>query len=172
MARLLPLVGAAVIALLLGGGAGWYFGFANAPKTVVVAAEEPQYVEYEIHDRIVNLADQGGRRYLKLSMALQVQLLKAGPEATGGGLVFTSYESAPSESMEAAASKPGEGGVLPNLPRVHDALTTVLSAKRADEVSSAAGKERLKDELKAAINRVLPPDHQVVKVYFTEFIIQ
>ena len=163
---------AAVAALVLGGGAGWYAGSVSAPKTIVVAEEPPTYHEYAIADRIVNLADQGGRRYVKLAMVLQVQKTKSKPQAAGREVVFTTFEPVGAGTIEAAALTKDPAGALPNLPRVHDVITTVLSSKRADELITAAGKERLKEELKAAINRVLPSDQQVVKVYFTDFILQ
>jgi flagellar basal body-associated protein FliL len=174
MGRLIPLIGAAVVALILGGGGGWFVGQTMAPKTIVVAEEKPHITEFTIKDRIVNLADQGNRKYLKVTMVLQVAELKgAGGHAAGDGtLEFTIFER-PDGSYEASegggAAKAPE---LPNAPLVHDAITTVLSSKRSDELVGNEGKERLKDELKAKINTVLPPGMQVVKILFTDFIIQ
>jgi len=174
MARLIPLIGAAIAALVIGGGAGWYFGNVSAPKTVVVAEQPPHITEYAIKDRIVNLADQGGRRYLKVSMVLQVAESKNKAHASEGEgtIVFTGWEQ-PAGSVEATAS----GGApkapeLPNAPQVHDAITTVLSAKRSDEVLTTDGRERLREELRVKINTVMPAGQQVVKVLFTDFILQ
>jgi flagellar protein FliL len=174
MGRLIPLIGAAIAALVLGGGGGWFVGQQMAPKTIVVAEEKPHITEFAVKDRIVNLADQGARKYLKVSMVLQVAELKgAGGHASGEGtLEFTVLEQ-PAGSFEATAS----GGAakapeLPNASAVHDAITTVLSAKRSDELISNDGKERLKDELKAKINTVLPTGMSVQKILFTDFIIQ
>jgi flagellar protein FliL len=168
MGRLIPLIGAAVIALVIGGGAGWYFGFANAPKTVIVAEEKPHITEYTIKDRIVNLADQGGRRYLKVSMILQVAEAahKAeAAEAPEGTLVFTSYEAT-------SGGGPVGPATIPNSPQVQDAITVVLSSKRSDELMTNDGKERLREELKTKINTVMPAGQSVVKIFFTDFIIQ
>ena len=83
MRKLLPIVGAAVLALLVGLGAGWYVKSAAAPAAAAEdaehqdKAEKPHYKEYVIKDRVVNLADPGARRYLKVSMVLQVSEVKA-----------------------------------------------------------------------------------------------
>ena len=171
MGRLVPVLLAAVAALAVGGGAGWYFGNVTAPKTVVVQEEKPRSVEYTIKDRIVNLADPGGRRYLKVTMVLQVQESKkaqAAP-AAGGTLRYAGWEENGTVAEAVAKETPVE---LPNAPQVHDAITTVLSSKRTDEVTSTDGRERLKEELRLKINTVLPPGQQVVKILFTDFIIQ
>ena len=175
MGRLIPLIGAAIAALVIGGGGGWFAGQMMAPKQIVVAQPVEHITEYSIKDRIVNLADQGGRKYLKVSMVLQVAELPggAGGHASGeGSLQFIAFES-PEGSYEATAS----GGAakapeLPNSAAVHDSITSVLSSKRSDELISFDGKERLKDELKAKINTVLPTGMQVQKILFTDFIIQ
>jgi flagellar protein FliL len=177
MARLIPLIGAAVVALLIGGGAGWYFGNVSAPKTVIVAEEKPHYVEYAVTDRIVNLADPGGRRYLKVSMVLQVAVTKsagAGGHASGGSSIqligWTGDDDATAATGGGSeAPKPAE---LPNKAQVHDAITTVLTSKRSDEITTTDGRERLREELKNKINTVMPKDQQVAKVFFTDFIIQ
>src|ERR687898_902649 len=96
MGRLIPLIGAAIAALVLGGGGGWFVGQQMAPKTIVVAEEKPHITDYAIKDRIVNLADQGARKYLKVSMVLQIAESKGagagGHAADEGTLQFTSFE--------------------------------------------------------------------------------
>lgn len=56
-------------------------------------------------------------------------------------------------------------------PKIRDAIITVLSNKAAPEILSADGKERLREELRRAVNETLHSE-DVTKVYFTEFIIQ
>ena len=144
MNRLLPIIGASLLTLVLGGAGGWFYGNLTAPKTVVVAEQKPEFAEHPPESRIVNLADQGGRRYLKLTMVLKTQ------EKAGAAHVES----------------------LPNLPQVHDTITAVLTAKRSTEVVQSSGRERLKEELREALNHVLPGDHRVAAVYFTDFILQ
>ena len=175
MGKLIPLIGAAVAALAIGGGGGWFVGHTFAPKTIVIAEEKPTIVDYTVKDRIVNLADQGARKYLKLSMVLQVAESKgaAGSHAAGEGtLEFAVFEQPAGSHAATSSGGAAKALELPNAPAVHDAITTVLSSKRADELVSNDGKERLKDELKAKINTVLPAGMQVQKILFTDFIIQ
>ena len=172
MGKLIPLIGAAIAALVIGGGGGWFAGQMMAPKQIVVAQPQEHITEYAIKDRIVNLADQGGRKYLKVSMVLQISESAGAGGHASGELEFTAWEQ-PAGSFEATAS----GGAakapeLPNSAAVHDAITTVLGSKRSDELISNDGKERLKDELKAKINTVLPSGMAVKKILFTDFIIQ
>jgi len=52
-----------------------------------------------------------------------------------------------------------------------DIAIEVLSSKQVEEIVTKDGKERLKDELVKALNRVLV-DGQINNVYFTNFVIQ
>lgn len=175
MAKLIPIIGAAVVALLLGGGAAW---FLKPTSTVTVVAEEthaePHYIEYTIKDRIVNLADPGGRRYIKTTIVLQVLEGKKAQAAPGNGesIIFVSLPVNDDGMVLATEQKPAGPAVLPNLAQVHDVITTVLSSKRSEEIMNTEGRERLREELRAKINAVMPKDQQVVKLLFTEFIVQ
>jgi flagellar basal body-associated protein FliL len=57
--------------------------------------------------------------------------------------------------------------------QIKDTLLRVLSSKKAEDVLTAEGKERLKEELIEGLNEAValeePP---LTGVYFTEFIIQ
>jgi len=71
----------------------------------------------------------------------------------------------------------GNGGLHPSLKKketqIRDAIIRVLSAKRADEMLTQDGKERLKEELIEGINEAIAMEEPpVTGVYFTEFIIQ
>ena len=58
-------------------------------------------------------------------------------------------------------------------PMMRDAVIRVLSSKKAVDVLSPEGKEKLKEELVEAINEAIGLEEgPVVNVYFTEFIIQ
>lgn len=52
-----------------------------------------------------------------------------------------------------------------------DAIVTILSQKTLQHVSTVEGKEKLKEEIKEAINKELP-EPMIVKVYFTAFATQ
>ncbi|MCB0344651.1 MAG: flagellar basal body-associated FliL family protein [Bdellovibrionales bacterium] len=58
-----------------------------------------------------------------------------------------------------------------NVPKVRDAIIRVLSSKKANEILSIEGKEKLRGEVVNAVNDTLGGE-DVLQVYFTEFIIQ
>lgn len=127
---------------------------------------------YELEDFIVNLNSPTEKRYLKVKISLDLERHEGEPEigvpaaASGGG-------------------HGGHGGGAPADPKeyyntimepykmpVRDIIITKLSSKSAEELSSTAGKEISKDEIKEEINTILPEDRQTLRVNFGEFIIQ
>ena len=54
---------------------------------------------------------------------------------------------------------------------IRDIVIRTLSAKTYEEVSTAKGKDRLKDEIVGKINEVLS-DGYVKNIYFTDFVVQ
>jgi len=97
---------------------------------------------YAFDTFIVNLADGAGQRYLKVT--LQVEL---------------SNEDKILEDVEKAK------------PRLRDAIITVLSSKKYEEVSTQQGKVILKKELIRRLNDLMPKG-EVMQVYFMEFVSQ
>ena len=57
------------------------------------------------------------------------------------------------------------------VPRLRDTVIRILSSKTATEILASEGKEKLKDEVRTAVNELLG-EEKVLEVYFTEFIIQ
>ena len=55
--------------------------------------------------------------------------------------------------------------------RIRDVIIRVLSSKGVEEISTPKGKEKLKKELTGQLNAILL-DGQIVRVYFTDFVIQ
>jgi flagellar FliL protein len=98
---------------------------------------------------VVNLADPGSRRYLRVN--LKVALKK--PEENGGLLTE-------------------------RMPQVRDSILLLLSSKTADQLSSPEGKTTLRKELIEQLNTVLKKGKKkktnkvVANLYFTEFLIQ
>jgi flagellar FliL protein len=107
---------------------------------------------YLMKDRIVNLADPGGRRYLRFSTAIEFA-----PLVTGGKLDGE-------KEFQAAIRRLG--------PAVEDAVVTVLSARTFDEVRTTEGKEQSKREIRARAQVGLGGALTVTNVYFTEFVVQ
>ncbi len=90
---------------------------------------------------IVNLAEPGGKRFIKVTMEMEL------------------------------GSKEMDTEVKNKLPQFKDHIITVLSSKTMDEVITAEGKFKLKEEIMARINQNLKTG--VVKnVFFTEFVVQ
>jgi flagellar FliL protein len=74
---------------------------------------------------IVNLADKGGKRYLRMTIDLELD----------------------SEELESEVKK--------RLPQVRDSILTILPTKRFDDISSAKGKTALRDQMLERINGLM-----------------
>ncbi len=98
---------------------------------------------------IANLADEGGDRYLKVKIVLLETKKKAKEAKKEGEATGISLENA----------------------IIRDVIINTISAKTSDDLLSVSGKEELKNEIMTSINKAV---HRrlVVKIYFTEFIIQ
>jgi len=57
------------------------------------------------------------------------------------------------------------------LPPIRDAVLVLLSAKTLQDIQDVQGKNQLKDEILAAINKIIPPG-KIAKIYFTDFVVQ
>lgn len=98
---------------------------------------------------IVNLADVGGDRYLKIKLVLL---------------------EVPSAARKGKMEGEKEGISIQDA-IIRDTIITVLSSKTSDDLLSVSGKEELKNELITAINQALHRN-LVRKIYFLDFIIQ
>ncbi|MGB5984152.1 MAG: flagellar basal body-associated FliL family protein [Desulfobacterales bacterium] len=143
-----------VVLLILGVmGAGFFLMWQkmSAMQTAVppVGAEAEAEVESNLPGPIlpldtiiVNLADAGGGRYLRVTMELEL---------------------VPEEGAAEAVNQ--------RLAQIKDVLLTILPTKQFDELTSVEGKNSLRDEIISALNGVLNKE-LVKKMYFTEFVIQ
>ena len=57
------------------------------------------------------------------------------------------------------------------LAALRDSILVLLSAKTLHDIQDVQGKNQLKDEILAAVNRIIPPG-KIAKVYFTDFVVQ
>jgi flagellar FliL protein len=73
----------------------------------------------------VNLADPGGKRYLRITIDLELD----------------------SDQLESEIKK--------RLPQVRDSILTILPTKRFADISSAKGKTALRDQMQERINGLL-----------------
>lgn len=117
-----------VLVLLLGmAGSGAYLGWSYFFQgTGVVAEARPEAkVEREMDTFLVNLADPGGKRYLKISMKLVLN------------------------NAQAAAQFNARSAEL------RDSVLLLLSGKKYDDIATFAGKMALKQEAIAQLNQKL-----------------
>lgn len=126
--------------------------------TEAIASERVQGILYNVGSKVVNLADPGGYRYLKINIALEV--LPTDP----------TFYTLSGEAHEMAREE-----VLADLDEhravIEDVITMKLSSKTFEEVFTIAGKEQLKEELREELNTHLT-GQKVREIYFTEFVIQ
>src|SRR5262249_16353570 len=142
---------------------------------------------YVIKDRIVNLADPGGRRYLRFSVTIQFQPpaeTHAGALAPSGGFQLMDYLpelDGDGGRSQLVASGGGAGKdpdkefqplIKPYAGAIEDAVTAVLSAKTYDEVRSNDGKELTKREIRDRVQRIVGDKFTVSEVYLTDFVVQ
>lgn len=87
--------------------------------------EEAIKPTYKMDTLIVNLADQGGKRYLRITMEMEL--------------------SAPEVLEE----------ITKRLPQLRDTILMILPSKQYADISTTEGKTALRDELIAKINTIL-----------------
>jgi len=90
---------------------------------------------------IVNLADKGGTRYLRVSMDLELE-----NEETGKI-------------------------VDRRLPKIRDAILTILPTKKYEDIGTVEGKSVLRNEMLTKLNELMEPE-KIKNIYFTEFVVQ
>ena len=132
---LIILIGVMMVFVLgLGGGLFMMWNKLSAMETQAqspsdqdasVPVEELLGPIYPLDTFIVNLADKGGKRYLRITIDLELD----------------------GEELESEITK--------RLPQVRDSILTILPTKRFEDISSAKGKTALRDEMLERINGML-----------------
>jgi len=107
------------------------------------AKSEPMGKVIALDTFIVNLADPGANRYLRVTMDLEVN---------GSGKT-------PEEEITRRTSQ------------LRDTILMILPTKKFSDIVSSEGKTALRDELIAALNGLLTTS-KVSRIYFKEFVIQ
>jgi flagellar FliL protein len=54
---------------------------------------------------------------------------------------------------------------------IRDAILVLLSTKTLRDIQDVQGKNQMKDEIMASINKIIPPG-KIAKIYFTDFVVQ
>lgn len=122
-------------------------GEEEAAEEEAVQEEAKMGPLYRMDTLIVNLADHGGKRYLRVTMELE---LKPNEEIDGAEVV---------EEIEM------------RMPQLRDTILMILPTKQYAEISTTPGKIALRDEILAKLNTFLKKG-QIEKIYFTEFVVQ
>ena len=141
----LLVIGVLVLVLLGGGGAGawWYMGKnAQAAEHAEEPATPPGFITLDPF--IVNLADPGGRRFLRISLRLLVK-------------------------SEEEAKELEENELL--LLRARSAILELLATQKSEEIQTPEGKNELKKQIAERATAAF--EHaEVTDVLFAEFVVQ
>ncbi len=160
----LILAGIGIVAAAV--AAGYLLGFPGVTGTAGAGpgsagteaeAASPGFM-YLLKERVVNLSDPGGRRYLKVAMSIEFT-------AGAADLRRASHEERRNRQAEF------EKSISPQVPLIEDAIIGLLTAKSSTDVASPEGKLQLKNEIKDRLNHLLGGE-QVSNVYFTQFLMQ
>ena len=134
---------AAVLLLAGGGGAGWFFFLKPKPDASADAEEDHKPAARKEKGKVktfasldpftVNLADEGGERFVQVAVVLEVADAKVSSDLTA------------------------------QMPAVRNAVLMLLSSKLARELLTVPGKEKLAEEIAAAAGVQLgwePPEEE------------
>ncbi len=148
------------------------------PSIEVPVMEETHVVE-EVHPgegimidtgtKIINLAEPGGRRYIRINVVLEFTPPHSGTEedaAAGGGHGGEGEAAVVDPAVETFTNS-----VNAKLPMINDTVITLLSSKSFEQLYTTDGKELLRHEIMDKIQAMMPND-KVLGVYFTEFVVE
>jgi len=131
----------------------------TTPMLGYMQADQPgPGIMYNLDTMVVNLAEPGGLRYLQTTIVLEFW-----------PLIENYYGLTPEERTLAEDTFKGKIDTL--RPMIDDAIMTILSSKKYNDISSIDGKQALKQEIINAMNGILGYQG-VTNVYFTDFLVQ
>ena len=122
--KLLIILGMAVLLLGAAGGGAWFFFLKGKPTPPPATAATNGHI-YKMEPFLVNLADPGHPRYLKVTIHMESN--KEKPEVE--------YEK--------------------RQPQLRDALLTILSSRHCKDLMTSEGKAALREEIKGKVNQLL-----------------
>ena len=130
----------------------------NAPPVPPALPIPGEGVMFDVGTKVINLADPGGRRYLKVGIVLEFA-----PHDTAW------YTMATEQRAELQALFETE--MATKQPVIEDLVISIISSKLFKQVYTLEGKEALRQEIINRINQMLPTQ-LVMYVYFNEFVVQ
>lgn len=134
----------------------------STPESEISGPAERQTpgIPVSLGERVVNLADPGGYRYIKVEIVLSLNV--DGIDTTG--MDAHSFEVAQEEVT---------AELQPFMPQVQDVVTMVLTAQVVADVSTPDGKELVKAQLLEDLAPIFAEHHQDIEaIYFAQFLIQ
>ncbi len=146
--KLFVVIGASLVVIAIAVVAGiFFFGNKNTTRAEAQgesegkAEKESVGIVYPLEPFIVNIYDDDESRYLKIKVEFEI----AGKEVN--------------EELEARKAP------------VRDAILILLTTKTLQDIKDIRGKNLMRDEILATVNKILPPG-KVTRVYFTDFVVQ
>ncbi len=130
---------------------------ANSAPAAHAAPETSLGPTLLLKERVINLADPGAQRYLKIAASLEFR-----PNAEFAKADEASQEKLVKEFRKSMASKS---------PIIEDAIISICSSKKSTELMTIEGKEKLKAELIERIKKLVK-EPEMVNIYFTDFVMQ
>jgi flagellar FliL protein len=137
-----------LIVLLIGGAGGggwWYFKMRNNNGDAKKEVKVAAPVFMALEQFTVNLNPEGGEHYLQTSITLQV------------------------------SNNDDIDQIKLYMPQVRSRILMLLTSKKAADIATTQGKQKLAEEIKAQVNMPVVPGAKalsVVNVFFTAFVIQ
>ena len=126
----------------------------------------------DLGEFILNLADSGSRKFLKVNVAVELSkkesdilAAEAAKAAAGGG--HGHGGGAPADPMAEIENEMNQ-----YKPSIRDSIISILSSKTSQELATTPGKELAKEQIKEAINALFEGDREVLRVSFGSFFIQ
>ena len=144
-----PMVASMVLfALVVGGASVWFVQQRDRGTEAARGAESSGAPKYIVHLEgfTVNLADQEETHFLRATIDLGVDRFPEG-----------------ADKQKLAQAVP--------VPRIRDAILSVLTVCKANDLVTPEGKAQLKKNLIEALNKNVP-EIGVREIYFTEFLVQ
>ncbi len=122
------------------------------------AHERAPAIPVSLGERVVNLGDPGGYRYIKVEIVLSLY----DDDIDTSGMDAGELEDAQAEAL---------AQLQPLMPQIQDVVTMVLTAQMVADVSTPAGKESVKAQLIERLAPILTQQH-IDAIYFAQFLIQ
>ncbi len=161
--KLLPILLVVAGGLIFGGASGFFMvGPAIAKKVAPSAAAAGKEAAKEEAAAATESGGEGGGEGAKVFLLDNMVLNPAG--SSGQRFLLVSIAIRPKDSAVEAELKARDA-------EVRDALLRVLGSKHVEELSDVTQRDRIKEELRVALEAIMKPG-TVMGLYFPQFVIQ